>query len=345
VARQAKLAGDLQVALERAELFHHEGKRSEALAAFERAELLAEEARDPDLRQRLLTLKVQLDAEAQDQDFVARYEAIRLLEQSQVNEQTNYFSAMESCPKIKEVLHQYGIEVGVSAPTQAVARIQGRPEGIQVHLLSALYECLITAPDNDAQTRQWLVAVLNDADGDPWRTQVRKAAAAEDWQALEQLARQVDVQKQRPSFLLLVAWTLGDESEATSLELLRRIQSAYPADFWANHDLAFALATGGQPAEALRYYTAALALRPHNPGVYVNRAIALKAAGELDAAIADLRQALAVAPGFAQAHFNLGLVQIRWGAYELRQRIAGQGGCRGGDRLLPPDSGHQLQFR
>ena len=47
------------------------------------------------------------------------------------------------------------------------------------------------------------------------------------------------------------------------------------------------LVENGQPAEAVRYYTAAFALRPDNPGIYLNRGNALDEAGEVDAAIAD----------------------------------------------------------
>jgi tetratricopeptide (TPR) repeat protein len=94
---------------------------------------------------------------------------------------------------------------------------------------------------------------------------------------------------------------------STRLELLRRIQRAYPADLWANHELAFELMESGQSAEAIRYFTAALALRPRNPGNYLNRGRALGDAGEVDAAIADYRQSLALAPQYAAAHHNLGL--------------------------------------
>ena len=62
----------------------------------------------------------------------------------------------------------------------------------------------------------------------------------------------------------------------------------------------------GQPAEAVRYFTAALTLRPDNPGMYINRGNALMKAGELDAAILDYKQACALAPQYAEAHHNLG---------------------------------------
>src|SRR5262249_1862269 len=129
---------------------------------------------------------------------------------------------------------------------------------------------------------------------------------AADWQGLEKLARELAVDKEPPSLLLLVALGLRATTGTARLDLLRRTQQAYPADFWANELLASELVGAGQPAEAVRYHTAALALRPNNPGVYLNRGVALKAARELDAAIADVHRAVALAPRYAAAHNTLG---------------------------------------
>ena len=126
-----------------------------------------------------------------------------------------------------------------------------------------------------------------------------------DTAALKRLVLEVDIASQPPSFLLWVADVL--ESDPAALDFHRRIVTAYPGDFWANHNFGSALHDAGKSREALRYYTAALALRPNNPGVCVNRANALRAAQELDAAILDLRRAVMLAPEYAVAHSNLGL--------------------------------------
>jgi tetratricopeptide (TPR) repeat protein/serine/threonine protein kinase len=307
-ARQAKLAGDMQLALQRGELLQEQGKRFEALAALEHAELLAGEAAPaPALRGRLAALRGRLDAEARDEDFVARFEAIRLREQSRVNEQESRFALEAAFPEVRQALQQYGIAVGVTPLSEAVARVQGRPADVQARLLAALHECLAYAPSQEAEARRWLVEVLNAADDDPWRAQLRQAWVADDGPAFGRLAGRAEVRKQPPSFLLWVAHRLPPGAGPTRLEMLRRAQQTYPADFWANHGLAAALREGGRPAEAVRYYTAALALRPDNPGVYLNRADALRAAGDLDGALADLRQAVARAPRYAMAHDSLGL--------------------------------------
>jgi serine/threonine-protein kinase len=46
--------------------------------------------------------------------------------------------------------------------------------------------------------------------------------------------------------------------------LLRRAQQAHPDDFWINFDLASSLMDACQPNEAVRFYSAALAIRPRS---------------------------------------------------------------------------------
>jgi serine/threonine protein kinase/Tfp pilus assembly protein PilF len=306
-ARQARAASERELSLQRAELFQGQGKRAEALAALERAELLASEApADPARDARLAAVKERLAAEARDQEFIARFEDIRLRAQSQVNVTESRFTPEASYPEIVGALRRYGVAIGVTPPAEAAAYIQGRPESVRREVVAALDECLQWAPQEKGGTRSWLLATLDAADSDAWRVRVRKALADGNWQALEPMVREADVRKQPPSVLLAAVRALPRQRKETRLELLRRIQHAYPADLWANESLAVELEAYGQPAEAVRYYTAALALRPESPGIYLNRGNALREAGEVDAAIADYRQAVTLAPEYAVAHNSLG---------------------------------------
>jgi tetratricopeptide (TPR) repeat protein len=307
--RQARAANDQELALKSAELYQGQGKRAESLAAVSRAELLAGQAPpDPGRAERLAAVKERLAAEARDQEFVARFEDIRLRTTSQVNLTENQFNEDAAYPEIREALRQYGLAIGVMAPAQAAGYIRGRPEPVRRDLVAALDECLEWAPKGEGQTRTWLLATLEAADTEAWRVRVREALAARDWQALEPMARAVDVRTQPPSFLIVVTrkLPLPAQGGATRLELLRRAQGAYPADLWANIQLALELVRNGQPAEAVRYWTAALALRPDNPGIYHNLGHDLRAAGEVDAAIAAYRHSLALAPQYYSAHVGLG---------------------------------------
>jgi serine/threonine protein kinase/tetratricopeptide (TPR) repeat protein len=315
-ARRAQAAHDLDLALDRADLFQREGKRAEALAALDRAELLAGQAHaDADRVERLAAVKERLAAEASDQRFTAQFEDIWLRVATQVDEKNSReerdrfaidFSSDDVFSAIRDALGRWGIEIGAGDPARTAARVQGRPDPVRANLIAALDRCLWRAPKSEARTRQWLLAVLAAADSDAWRVQVRRALLDPDGIPLEPLARAVDVPGQPPSFLLLVAEKLPQAMKSHRLELLRKIQRAYPADLWGNHQLAVALAGNGRPAEAVRYFTAALALRPDRPLLYRNRAQALVEAGEPDAALADYRQCVALAPQHAWTHINLG---------------------------------------
>src|SRR5581483_8843217 len=301
--------------MDRADLFLEQGKHAEAAAAFGAAERLAAQAPpDPARGARLAVLKARLDADTRDRQFVARFEEIRLAVQSRVQVQENRFALTEeaSYAEIHNALAEIGIDIGAMMPAQVGALLEGRPEPIRRNLIAALDECLMS-PKADKQTQQRLFDILKVADDDSWRQQVRQARAnrdagapEQDAGALEQLAREANVEKQPPSFLLLTAYHLPARMWSTRLELLRRVQNAYPADLWANLELASALQENGRPAEAVRYYTAALALRPDNPGIYLNRGNALRDAGELDAAIADYQRCLTLAPQYAAAHLSFG---------------------------------------
>ncbi len=299
VARAAEQANHLERAVERAELLQQQGKRGEALAAFERAQLLARESEpSPPLRKRIDSLQGLLDAEGQDLDFVARFEAIRREDQTEVDAEKNFFIVAKGYPKLRAALKEYGIEVAVTPPADAVARIQGRPPAVQKLVVTALDECLQFVPSKDAMSREWFLEVLEKADGDPWRREVRKA-----WRnvsELERLVKDVNVSRHPANFLVLAIGALPVTSPSR-LDLARRVQRAYPDDFWANHRLGSDLNQSGKPLEAIHYHTAALALQPRNPGTYLNRSLAFEGSQNLAQALADINQAIDLAPRYAIA--------------------------------------------
>ncbi|HMF13507.1 MAG TPA: hypothetical protein VKE94_14410, partial [Gemmataceae bacterium] len=268
-ARAAVRANHLEQAVERAELLQREGKRGEALAALERVQLLVREAEPAALlADRIDSLQQLLDAEGRDEVFVAQFEAIRREVQTEVDVEKSVFRTDKAYPKIREALERYGVAQGVTSPVDAVAHIQKRPVAIQPFVVAALNECLYWVPRKDSDDREWLIKVLEKADSDPWRNKVRRA-----WKqpaVLEALAKDIDVRRQPPSFLLLVAKALPIESQGR-LDLLNRVQFAYPGDFWTNEGLGRELDRAGKHAGAIRYLTAALSLRPDNPGVLLNR--------------------------------------------------------------------------
>jgi len=85
----------------------------------------------------------------------------------------------------------------------------------------------------------------------------------------------------------------------------------YPGDFWLNCELAFDCANTQPPqfGEAIRYYTAALALRPDSAMARSNLLGALAEQGKLAEAEALYREAVRLRPGSAGLLLN-GLVPV-----------------------------------
>ena len=70
--------------------------------------------------------------------------------------------------------------------------------------------------------------------------------------------------------------------------MLRRGRERFPGDFWVNFELANTClaVTPLLPDEAVRYYLAALALRPDTPVVYCNLSAAYQDQGKALEAVA-----------------------------------------------------------
>jgi serine/threonine protein kinase/tetratricopeptide (TPR) repeat protein len=291
-----------------------EAALAEAESDFKRAQGLAaqdETALEPALRQRLQTLQTLLDADEADRRFAARFEEIRL-EQTAIHVAVSDHLAVSefkleiAFAALKEAFQRdYRIAFGETPVEQAVTILGQRPKAMQDVLLAALEMCLDNVPKEDQPTRQWLSRVLDAADTEPWRKRAQQAFQASDWKALEQIVEDAITARQPPSTLLRLAAKIPVPSPLR-LQTVRRICQAYPGDFWANHDLAGILHYHyPQPEEGIRYYTAALALRPHNPGACVNLGNALREMGDLDRAIAAYREALDGHPDYRGARAQL----------------------------------------
>jgi tetratricopeptide (TPR) repeat protein len=92
------------------------------------------------------------------------------------------------------------------------------------------------------------------------------------------------------------------------IAVLRRAQQRHPADFWANNELADCL-MGGQshrPAEAVRFATAAVALRPRSAGAFADLGAVLAENGDSTGAVAAYREAIRLKPDDHAAYYRLG---------------------------------------
>jgi Flp pilus assembly protein TadD len=117
--------------------------------------------------------------------------------------------------------------------------------------------------------------------------------------------------------LVLLSAALNDAGLRDRAEtVLRRAWRLKPGDFWTNYELGGILWTGNRddkPQEAIRFFSAAVAIRPRSPGALSRLGVVLRNQGRIEEAIAEYRAALQFKPDFAEAHSNLGAALINQG--------------------------------
>jgi serine/threonine-protein kinase len=184
-----------------------------------------------------------------------------------------------------------------------------RASTVRAALLAALDDWSVCASyAGDGQRLAWLLEVARLADGDTTATPggPRDPAAWQDGAQLTDLAEAVLAAKATPALLVAIGERLSDAGK-DPVPFLRRAQSAHEDDFWANFTLGAAINhTGRPPAEAVRYFQAALALRPNFAVVHNNLGTSLQEVGQRDEAIERFHKAIRLDPKFAAAHTNLG---------------------------------------
>ncbi|MEL7499884.1 MAG: protein kinase [Planctomycetota bacterium] len=148
----------------------------------------------------------------------------------------------------------------------------------------------------------WVRDVLAELDPDRWRGQLRDAVLNGDLATLDRLGSDQSMETQ-PAFSLiqLASMQFLFARSNDSIDHLRVCQRRYRKNFWANHYLGIALATTHvppQPDEALRYLTAAVALRPNSLGARMNLASGFYYAGDLQGQLRELKDAHQIDPSY-----------------------------------------------
>jgi tetratricopeptide (TPR) repeat protein len=203
---------------------------------------------------------------------------------------------------------KYGIDPFTLGPTVAAEKLHG--SAIRDQLLAALDDWALA--DGDTTHREKLLAVTRPTDPDHWRDSLRRAIIEKDVATIQTLAESDDLAGQPVSSLVLLGKALlklsQSSGEAGALAVLRKAHRRYPGDVWVNHLLAGTL-DDQKPSrlpEAIRYYTAMVALRPRSASARMNLAYALERTGAIPEAIEVYGESLRLNPNFALAHMNLG---------------------------------------
>jgi serine/threonine protein kinase/Tfp pilus assembly protein PilF len=205
-----------------------------------------------------------------------------------------------------EAFRKYGIDLERLKTGEAARRIRGRTIWLE----------LTVALDNWARKRKasrkaddtsWkrLLAVARAADTDQWRNQVRDALEAGQTKVLNELAASPKIRHQPVQTLSLLGESLDSERGETVLRLAQR---TYPGDFWISFQLGWVLTHRQRPQldEAIRFCTAAVAIRPRNGPAHLWLASTLRERGRVKEAVAEGRQAVKLNPEDAAVHGDFG---------------------------------------
>src|SRR5262249_24458036 len=154
-----------------------------------------------------------------------------------------------------------------------------------------------SAVTRDLGQRRWVLAVARLADPDPtgWRARARDPAVRENPTALAEVIDTATVADQPPQLLLALDKHLKPDSPER-FRFLRGVQRAHPGDFWANLTLGVALLPRFQLTEAIRYYQAALAIRPQVALGHVRLGFVLCSAGRIEEGVESYRRAVDIEP-------------------------------------------------
>jgi eukaryotic-like serine/threonine-protein kinase len=287
----------------------------EARAALERARGRLGEHGSAELRRFL-------DQGNRELELAARLEAIPL-------ELPPYAPAVP-LDKYEEAFRRAGLGQVHDDPEAVAARV--RASNIANALVAALdfWSAVTLDPDR----KRWAMRVARLADPDPtgWRDRARDPAVRADPAALVELIRTAPVAGQSVPLLLALDRQLPYDS-MERLPFLRRVHQAHPGDFWANLRLGVVVQQKS-PAEAVRYYQAAVALRPRTAVGYSHLGWVLLLAGRREEAVEHYRQAVDLDPTAVSSHHYLAGVLAQLGRHDeainqLREAI----------RFNPNDSG------
>jgi serine/threonine protein kinase/Flp pilus assembly protein TadD len=323
--RQAVIAERVTLALEEARKRQQEGRWREALDAAKRADALtAAGGVDDETHRRVREV-------LGDMQMLANLEEVRA--RSTINEAG--FDLKEEDGGTVRAFREYGIDIDALDRDEAARRIRDKSIRYELAVFLDSWSHVRRRLENRGAKRagkDWkeLLEVARAADPDPWRDQFRNAVLNNDRKALVELAASAPIS----SLPVETVDRLGDalmskETIEEAADFLKKGQRLHPQDYWINVNLANCLLEMGPQHrdDAIRYYTAAVALRPEATLSYSNLANALATQGKLDEAIDCYRKAIEISPKRSWLHVRLAISLSRQGKPDEAAAVSREAGC------------------
>jgi serine/threonine-protein kinase len=321
----------------------------DALAALERAQGQGPEDRIEDLRREI---QAGLDEAERDTRLRQQLVEIRANREDVGGEGTDAAYA--------NAYRDAGLDVDVLEPAEFARRLRRQSETAVIELCAFLDDWSAVRREARRAPETWRrsLEAARRADPEPYRDRLRAILVAEDRkpqaEVLKSLAAAPEAAELPAATVILLGNTLADIGQAeAAARLLRQAAGRYPSDVWVNYALAAALDKLRPAAreDAVRYYTAARALRPETahklahllermgrlveaavvfrdlvdrrPGNdrhqaclgrhLLKRSRSAEAAPILERAVATAREVISCKSTDAVAHFNLGSALLAQG--------------------------------
>jgi serine/threonine-protein kinase len=309
-----------------------------ALAAAEQAD----SAGDPGTASQLQALRAEiqlgLDAARRDRALLDRLDDIR---SSEADDQGGALIDRDYA----EAFRQAGIDLAAMKPAEAGSMIRSRSPTAVPALAAALddWASVRRGKRADVAGAARLSEAARVADPDPWRVELRAVLDRPDRAArldgLRALARTAKFDELGAISLHMLGAGLNDADDVALAEsVLRTAQRRYPRDVWVNHALGSVLEKRSRHDEAIRFYTAARAIRPETG---FNLAINLERRGDYDEAYAVFLDLQALRPNNSRTlNFLSGFLRDKKGLAQDAQAMekAAEAAGREAVRLRPDDA-------
>jgi serine/threonine protein kinase len=246
-----------------------------------------------------------------DLTFLIQVEEVRLEQASAVRANVSAFDLARGGPLYRQAFLDYGVDILGNDESAVIAALRRR--AIRSHLAAALDDWSRLPMEPGAPLR--LVRIAETLDPDGTTAQLRRTGS--DKQALKQLAKQIAADAPAQVLYRVAVGLAEAKAYDESEELVRAGLRRFPDDFWLYQHLGSLVIgdadddVGGEgrdrAPEGLACCRAALALRPHSEGAWINVGYAYTSLKMYEEAEAAARRAIELNPDYAAAHHNLGV--------------------------------------
>jgi tetratricopeptide (TPR) repeat protein/serine/threonine protein kinase len=323
---------------------------TEALERARRAQAIAAQGHStPERDLRIQELMTELEGALRDRQMARTLDEIRLRRADMEGNVFDYerpggaINYERTEAEYAAAFDAYGVPVDQADPEQTAAAVRGRT--IKDKLVAALDDWIYVRtmlPPSMKKPSEQLVAIARAADSEPWRTALRESMARKDLASLKKRAAEANASRLPASTIVLLGNALANNGDiAGAVDVLKKSIQHHPMDFWMNYYLGRWLAQKDPPDldEAVRYYTAARAIRRNSVVVHNALGNVLRRKKKWDEAIAEFHEAIELNKNFALSYRSLGRTLQEAG--KLDESIAA---TKEAIRLWPDDANAYLNL-